>query len=60
MLVNPHVQTIQIMYGKGGWRVFKAKLRTAKVDPYFEREKITFCGVAQNLSATIFKIEPSH
>ena len=39
MLVNPHVQTVQIMYGKGGERVFKAKLQTAKVDPYFNRKK---------------------
>ena len=39
MLVNPHVQTVQIMYGTRGLRVFKAKLRTAKVDPYFDRKK---------------------
>ena len=41
MLVNPHVQTVQIMYGTRGLRVFKAKLRTAKVDPYFDIEKNT-------------------
>ena len=39
MLVNPHVQTVQNMYGKGGLRVFKAKLWTAKVDPYFDIKK---------------------
>ena len=38
-LVNPHVQKIQNMYGKGGKRVSKAELQTAKVDPYFERKK---------------------
>ena len=57
-LVNPHVQTVQNMYSKGGVRVFMAELRTAKVDPYFERRKITFCGVTKNLSATIFNFEP--
>ena len=39
-LVNPHVQTVQNMYGKGGKRVCKAELRPLKVDPYFKREKI--------------------
>ena len=39
VLVVPHVKTVQNMYGNGGVGVFKAELRTAKVDPYFERKK---------------------
>ena len=36
-LVNPHVQTVQNMFGKGGYRVYKAELRPPKVDPYFKQ-----------------------
>ena len=53
-LVNPHVQTTQNMYGKGGWRVCKAELWLLKVDPYFKREKNMFSGVRQNYLATKF------
>ena len=28
--VNPHVQRVQNMYGKGGYGVFKAELRAAE------------------------------
>ena len=35
-VVNSHVQAARIMYGKGGSGVFKAELRAAEVDPYFE------------------------
>ena len=35
-VVNPHVQAVQIMYGKGGKGVFKAKLHLAEVDPRFD------------------------
>ena len=56
-LVNPHVQTVQNMYGKRGLRV---ELRPAQVDPYFEREKNALGGVAYNLSVTIFRIQPNH
>ena len=35
-LVNPHVQRVQNMYGKGGLRVFKVELWAAEVDPLFE------------------------
>ena len=45
------------MYGKGGKRVFKAELRTAEVDPYFEREKITLGGVAKTWQAAILTLE---
>ena len=38
-VVNPHVQTVQNMYGKGGCRVPKAELRPPEVDPYFEKKK---------------------
>ena len=38
-ILNPHVQTVQNMYGKGGQRVCKAELRPPEVDPYFERKK---------------------
>ena len=47
-LVNPHVQTVQNMYGKGGKRVCKAELRPPEVDPYFERKKISLGGVTKN------------
>ena len=33
-ILNPHVQRVQNMCGKGGYRVSKAKLQTAEVDPY--------------------------
>ena len=41
--MNPHVQTVQnlfytYMYGKEGEGNSKAELRTAKDDPYFERD----------------------
>ena len=35
-LVNPHVQTVQNMYGKGVQRVLKAEFRAAQVDPRFK------------------------
>ena len=53
-LVNPHVQTVQNMYGKGGQRVCKAELRPPEVDPYFERKKITLGGVAKTKQNLIF------
>ena len=34
--VNPHVQTVQNMYSRGGEGVLKAELRAAEVDPGFE------------------------
>ena len=34
--VNPHIQRVQNMYGKGGQKVFKAELRPAEVNPRFE------------------------
>ena len=51
---NPHVQKIQNVYGKGGQRVSKAELQTAKVDPYFERKKDTFGGVPKSLQGLNF------
>ena len=47
-LCFPLVQTVQNMHGKGGERVCKAELRPLKVDPYFERKKITLGGVTKN------------
>ena len=55
-LVNPHVQTVQNMYSKGGERVCKAELRPVKVDPYSERKK-TFGGVAKTWLAAILTLE---
>ena len=40
-LVNPHVQTVQNMYGKGGERDSKAELWQLKGDPYLEKRKKT-------------------
>ena len=34
--MNPHVQGVQNMYGKGGKGVFKAELRADVVDPNFK------------------------
>ena len=31
--MNPHVQVVQNMFGKGGYRGFKAKVQAPKVDP---------------------------
>ena len=56
-LVNPHVQTVQNMYGKGGQRVSKAELRPPEVGPYFERKKISLGGVTKNYQATILIVE---
>ena len=47
-LVKAHVQTVQNMYGKGGWGVCKAELQPPEVDPYFERKKISLGGVPKN------------
>ena len=47
-LVNPHVQTVQNMYGKGRKRGSKAELQPAGVAPYFKREKNTSGGVPPN------------
>ena len=38
-ILNPHVQRVWKMCGKGGYRVSKAELWTAEVDPYLE-----YCG----------------
>ena len=35
--VNPHIQAVQNMCGKGGWRVFQAELRAAEVYPILEK-----------------------
>ena len=35
-LVNPHVQTVQNIYGKGVQVVLKAELWAAQVDPRFK------------------------
>ena len=56
-LVIPHVQTVQNMYRKGGQRVCKVELLGAKVDPYFERKKITLGGVAKTWQAAILTLE---
>ena len=55
--VNPYAQRVQNMYGKGGQRVSKAKLRPPEVDPYFERKKITLGGVAKSPAVTILTLE---
>ena len=39
-VVNPHVQMVQDMYGKGGKGVFKAELRAAEVDPHLEKKAL--------------------
>ena len=54
---NPHVQTVQIMYGKGGQGVCKAELRRPEVDPYFKRTKIALGGVTKSLQAAILTLE---
>ena len=35
-LVNPYVQRVQNMYGKGGVVVSKAELKPDEVDPHFK------------------------
>ena len=56
-LVKAYVQTVQNMYGKGGWRVSKAELRPPEVDPYFERKKIALGGVTKSPAVTILTLE---
>ena len=58
-MVNPQVQTVQNLYGKGGQRVSKAELWLAKSDLYFERKKITLGGVGKSLQAAILTLEPN-
>ena len=36
-MVNPNVQTVSNIYGKGGKWVLKAELQAAEVDPHFEK-----------------------
>ena len=51
----PHVQTVQNIFGKGGYSVFKVELRPAEVDPYFKRKN---SWSNENLTATIYKMRP--
>ena len=44
-VVNPHVQTVQNIYGKGGWKVL------------FREEKNALGGVAKNTTAAILNLE---
>ena len=39
-LVNPHVQTVQNMSGKGGYRVLQAELGAAKVYPILKKTAV--------------------
>ena len=45
LLVNPHVQAVQKMCGKGGYMVFKADLRAAKCLPIIQNKEKHICGV---------------
>ena len=63
--MNPHVQTAQNKYGKGGYRLCTAgSLRPSYGRPKLilisRRSKCTLSGVRNNLSAKIVKIQPSH
>ena len=64
-LMNPHVQTVQNKYGKGGYRLCTTgSLRPSYGRPKLilisRRSKSTLSGVRNNLSAKIVKIQPSH
>ena len=54
-LVNPHVQRVQNMYGKGGLRVFKVELWAAEVDPLFEICRDLF-AVSQKITTFVFLV----
>ena len=54
--VNPHIQAVPNMCGKGGWRVFQAELRAAKVDPIFKQKTNQNEPLQKTDTATIFKI----
>ena len=43
-LVNPHVQAVQNMSGKGGWRMFQAELRAGEVYPIFRKREAYTIG----------------
>ena len=46
--MNHHVHRVQNMYGIRGYRVSKAELRSAEVDPYFKKKiKITSVSVGK-------------
>ena len=49
--MNPHVQTVQNMYSRGGEGVLKAELRAAEVDPGFE---ICCDAIAVSKKVTLF------
>ena len=54
-MVNPNVQTVSNIYGKGGKWVLKAELRAAEVDPHFEK-KCVFAAYKRTSTVAIFKI----
>ena len=57
VLVNPHVQVVQNMCGKGGYRVFQAELGAAEVYPLFQTKKNSCkCGVKKTSRVAISKI----
>ena len=52
--MNPYVQRVQNMYGKGWQVVFKAELQAAEVDPHFQK-KIEQIAVSEKTdTVTIF------
>ena len=42
-MVNPHVQAVQNMCGKGGYRVFQTELGAAEVYPIFKKKLEMWC-----------------
>ena len=53
--MNPHVQTVKNMYGKGEKGVLKAELGAIKVDRYFETNCV-FTVSKKTSTVAIFKI----
>ena len=54
-LVNPHIQGIQNMYGKGGQGVLKAKLRAAEVDPRFNICRVVKLAITDQSHSANFR-----
>ena len=59
-LVNPHVQTAQNMYGKGGVRSLQGRVTAAQSWPLFQvRKKNSLGGVTKTWQDAILSLEPN-
>ena len=57
LLVNPHVQAVQNMCGKGGLWVFQAELGAAEVYPNFQKKESVFAVSKKTSTVVSFVIQ---